>query len=357
MTQDDLASKRSRGPAIPALALVCLGLLAPGLAHADPPAPAAPPPPAAPPAATPAAPPADAAPAGPKPLAEALTGMAKAEYEAGRILYGDKDYQNAIVKFQRAYEISKDPRLLWNVAVCEKNLRHYARMLATIRRYQKDGASLLTADEKARADEIVTTVATFVSALTVKVDEDGAEVFIDDEKVGTTPLPAPITVDVGTRRIRVNKPGFKPKEVPKPVPGGGALSVDIQLEKEVHRGRLVVSAGAEDIISLDGKVIARGKWDGSVPSGGHQLRVTAPGMTPFQSEAVVQDTQTRRIDVTLLPLARTDGTKTILWIIGGTVLAAGAATGGYFLFKPTEAASVQGSISPGNVQLSFGGKR
>jgi hypothetical protein len=342
MTQDDHASKRSRRRATPTLALLGLGLLCPGVAFADPP---------------PAAPPAEQAPAAPKPLAESLTGMAKAEYEAGRILYGDKDYQNAIVKFQRAYDMSKDPRLLWNVAVCEKNLRHYARMLATIRRYQKDGASLLTAEEKARADEIVATVATFVSALTVNVDEAGAEVFIDDEKVGTTPLPGPVTVDVGTRRVRVIKPGFKPKELQKPVPGGGALAMDIQLEKEVHRGRLVVVAGAEDIIALDGKVIARGRWEGTVPSGGHQLRITAPGMTPFQSEAVVQDAQLRRIDVTLTPLPRTDGTRTVLWIIGGTVLAAGAAVGGVFLFRPTEAPSVQGSIAPGNVQLSFGGKR
>ncbi len=283
--------------------------------------------------------------------------MAKAEYEAGRILYGDKDYANAIVKFQRAYDLSKDPRLLWNVAVCEKNLRRYAKMLATIRRYQADGASLLTEEEKARAAEIVTTVATFVSALTVNVDEVGAEVFIDDEKVGTSPLAGPVTVDVGTRKIRVTKKGFKPKELPKPIPGGGALTVDLQLEKEIHRGRLQVIAGAEDIISLDGKVIGKGRWEGAVPSGGHQLRVTASGMTPFQSEAVVQDDQLRRIDVTLTPLAKTDGTKTILWIIGGTVLAAGATVGGFFLFRPTEAATVQGTIAPGNVQLTFGGKR
>src|SRR4051812_25337068 len=67
-----------------------------------------------------------------KPLSESLSGMAKAEYEAGKILYADKDYANAIVKFQHAFEISHEPRLLWNVAVCEKNLRRYARMLAAI---------------------------------------------------------------------------------------------------------------------------------------------------------------------------------------------------------------------------------
>ncbi|MFO0761344.1 MAG: PEGA domain-containing protein [Byssovorax sp.] len=345
---DDKAAARPRRGSLVAIALAGLGLLAPVRAFADPP-----------PAGAPGAPgaPADQAPSGPKPLSDSLSGMAKAEYEAGKILYGDRDYANAIVKFQHAYDLSKDPRLLWNVAVCEKNLRRYAKMLATIQRYKKDGASMLTDDEKARAEEIIKTVATFVSALTVRVAEDGAEVFIDDEKVGTSPLAGPITVDVGTRKIRAVKPGFRPAEVQKPVPGGGALSVDIAMEKEVHRGKLLVNAGQDDLISLDGKVIGRGRWEGSVPSGGHQLKVSAPGMTPYQSEAVVQDAQTRRIDVTLQPVPRTDGTRTILWVVGGTVLAAGAAVGGFFLFKPTEAPSVTGSINPGNVQLNFGGRR
>jgi hypothetical protein len=37
-----------------------------------------------------------------KPLAETLTGAAKSEYEAGRLLYADGDYAGAALKFQRA---------------------------------------------------------------------------------------------------------------------------------------------------------------------------------------------------------------------------------------------------------------
>jgi PEGA domain len=344
---------RSQRRVVPACAAALL-LLAPAVAGADPPPPAPPPPPAATAAETPGSP----APAAPVvPLSESLTGLAKAEYEGGKVLYGDKDYANAIVKFQRAYEISTDPRLLWNIAVCEKNLRRYSKMLATIKRYQKEAGPRLTDDEKARAAEIVTTVAQFVSALTVTVNEEGADVFIDDEKVGTTPLAAPVTVDVGTRNVRVVKAGFKTETVPKPIPGGGALALDVRLEKEIHRGRLLVVAGPEDLILLDGKPVGKGRWEGAVKSGGHQVRVTAQGMAAYQSEAVVQDTQTRRIEVTLNPLPKTDGTKTILWIVGGAVLATGAAVGGAFLFKPSKAAEVEGSIAPGNVQLSFGGRR
>jgi hypothetical protein len=306
--------------------------------------------------AQPAPTPAPAAPTA-KPLAESLTGMSRAEYEAGRILYADKDYGNAIVKFQRAHELANDPRLLWNIAVCQKNLRRYSKMLTTIQRYQSEAAALLTEDERAQAVEIIKTVQTFVSALKITVNEADADVLIDEEKVGTTPLAAPITVDVGIRKIRVVKKGFKEAALQKEIQGGGSVALDVDLEKEIHRGRLLVIAGDNDLIALDTKVVGKGRFEGSAPSGGHTLKVTAPGMAAYQSEVVIQDDQLRRVEVTLNPMARTDTTRTVLWIVGGAALAAGAAVGGAFLFKPQPAPGVQGNISPGTVQLSFGGRR
>src|SRR6478736_4874903 len=92
-----------------------------------------------------APPPTAKAPAGPKPLAETLTGEAKSAYDSARVLFGDGDFGGALVKFQAAYDKSKDPRLLWNMAACEKNLRHYARTLQLVRRYAAEGGSVLTA--------------------------------------------------------------------------------------------------------------------------------------------------------------------------------------------------------------------
>lgn len=293
----------------------------------------------------------------PRPLADSLTGLAKAEYEAGRVLYADKDYPNAIVKFQRAYELSSDPRLLWNVAVCEKNLRRYSRMLATIQRYQREAAELLTAEEREQAAEIIKTVEAFVSELDLRVQLEGADVFIDDEHVGTTPLAEPLVVDVGTRRIRVAKPGFKEATLTREISGGGTVVLQVDLEEEVHRGRLVVSAGPNDFISIDGKPVGRARWEGWLPSGGHSLRVTAEGMAAYQSEVLIQDDQVRRIEVTLNPLPKSDTTKTVLWIVGGAAVAAGAVVGGVYLFKPSQPQPVEGTINPHVVQLSFGGRR
>jgi PEGA domain len=315
--------------------------LAPGVAFARP---QDTPPPASPPPAA----------AVPPPLAESLTGMAKAEYEAGRILYADKDYANAIVKFQRAHEIAKDPRLLWNIAVCEKNLRRYTRMLDTIRRYRTEAARVLTDEERAQAVEIIKTVEAFVTALKLTSSEPGADVYVDDEKRGTTPLAEPVMLDVGNRRLRVVKPGYKEVSFTRQVVGGGEISLDVALEKELHRGRLQVAAGPSDLVLVDGSTVGRGTWEGSVKSGGHTLRVTAPGMTAYQSEVVINDDEVRHVDVALTALPRNDTTRTVLWILGGVVVAAGASVGGYFLFKPSTAPTIQGNISPGAVQLSFG---
>ena len=120
--------------------------------------------------------------------------------------------------------------------------------------------------------------------------------------------------------------------------------------EDLHRGRLIVAAGPNDMIYLDGKAVGRASFDGSIPSGGHTLRVTAPGMTPHQTEVLIQDEKTRKIDVTLNPQAESGGKW--LWIAGGATLLLGATVGGYFLFKSPDN-TVQGTISPGTVPISW----
>jgi hypothetical protein len=340
-------AKHRAGPwklaAILATAGACLASPAPALAQ---------PKPAAKPSAAQPNPPAEpqAQAQAPKTLSETLTGMAKAEYEAGKILYQAKDFGNAIIKFEKAYEISSDPRLLWNVAICQKELRRYTKMLATIRKLLADGGPLLTEQDKQDAAEIVKTVEAFVSPLKLTVNEPGASVFVDGERVGTTPLAEPVPVDVGTRTIRVTKKGFKERTETMLVSGGGEVALAIRLEKELHRGRLVIEAGPNDMIYLDGKAVGLGTYEGSLPSGGHTLRVTSPGMTPHQSEVLIQDEKTRRIPVRLEK--KPTDPSTWLWAAGGAALLIGAATlGGVFLFKP-QSEIIEGTIFPKVIEIS-----
>ncbi|HTN82663.1 MAG TPA: PEGA domain-containing protein, partial [Sorangium sp.] len=172
--------------------------------------------------------------------------------------------------------------------------------------------------------------------------------------VGTTPLAAPVPIDIGERRIRVSKPGFVDLVRQEKVVGGGTVAVLARLERAVHRGRLLVAAEQDGLIALDGKVVGKGRWEGSVPSGTHALRVTAPGMTPYEVAVLVRDEEHRRIDVSLERAPERGGASRWLWIGGGAAIFAGALIAGALLFEPGTPAE-QGSL--GTVPLGFGGRR
>ncbi|WP_437281733.1 PEGA domain-containing protein [Sorangium sp. So ce375] len=294
--------------------------------------------------------PAAGAPAVQGPLSATLTGEAKAEYEAARILFNDGDHRNAIIKFERAFELSGDPRLLWNIALCQKNLKRYARLLGTVEKLLRDAGPQLTEQDRKDAAALIEATKAYVSQLDLQASEAGATVFVDGEEVGQTPLREPVLLDVGTRKIRVTKKGFKDVDVSQQVPGGGAVTVKATLEREVHQGRLIVAAPPDAVVSIDGRVVGRGGYDGPVPSGGHALRVTASGMVTHQSEVMIEDNQTRRVQVTLVAQPKRGNVETWLWIGGGALVLAGAVLVATGVFGPEP--PVEGRTSPGSVALS-----
>ncbi|WP_437727825.1 PEGA domain-containing protein [Sorangium sp. So ce861] len=320
---------------------------APAAAQPAPPTGAAAPP--APPAAAPAA----GAPAPQGPLSETLSGEAKAEYEAARILFNDGDFRNAIIKFERSYDLSRDPRLLWNIALCQKNLQRYARLLGTVEKLLQDAGPQLSEQDRKDAAALIEATKAYVSRLDLQASEAGATVLVDGEEVGQTPLREPVLLDVGTRKIRVTKKGFEAFEISQQVPGGGVVTVAATLEREVHEGRLIVAAPPDAVISIDGRVVGRGSYDGPVPSGGHTLRVTASDMVSHQSEVMIHDNQTRRVQVSLEPAPKKSNVEQWLWIGGGVAVLTGALLVGLGVFASEP--PVNGNLSPGSVALSARG--
>ncbi|HZF50188.1 MAG TPA: PEGA domain-containing protein [Polyangiaceae bacterium] len=337
-----------------ALSALIYSFAATGIARAD-----VPPKPSAPPAGSSTSQPAPdpAAPAGfpaaaGAPLADALTGAAKAAYDSARLLYRAGDFAGALLQFDRAYDLSSDPRLLWNIAVCEKNLRRYARAVKALERYQAEGATRLSEEDRRDAAYLINAVRPFVATLTIHVSEPGADIFIDGERVGTSPVAAPLLIDMGARRVQVSKKGFIDYIKTEQVYGEAAITLRIPLVREVHQGRLVIVAGKDDVIRLDGKIVGQGTWNGVASSGGHTLRVTAPGMKPYQTEVTVQDNSVRRIAVSLEPEPRT-GLPAWMLITGTALLAVGAGFGiGYLGIKASEPTDPPpGNLAPFVVKL------
>jgi hypothetical protein len=305
------------------------------------------------PAAAPATPPASTEP--PKPLSETLTGEALAEYESASLLYRDGDYAGALTKFTHSYELAQDPRLLWNIAVCEKNLRHYANVQRLVTRYLAEGGTFLTAEDRASAEALLTAIASFVSSLTVNVNPAGAAVIVDGRLVGKSPLPEALNVDMGSHVIGAQLEGYVEQKRTIELVGGRSTDVSFELQEMRHEGKLRVFAGPREEIYIDGKIAGIGQWEGVLPSGVHRVRVTAPEKKPYESDVNVVDAEVSSVNVSLSDIEKQQSsTSPWLWILGGAAVAAGAGLGGYFLFRgpndPKDTTTV-GTISPGQVTL------
>jgi hypothetical protein len=237
-----------------------------------------------------------------KPLAQSLSADAKRDYDAGKMLFDDGDYATALLKYQAAYDATHDARLLWDVAVCEKSLRHYATTLATLARYQAEGGDLLSAGDRRDAQELSRAIAPFTSAQTVNVSEEGAEVWIDGQLVGRSPLLAPVVLDLGTHHVRIVKDGFRPWSRDMPVGGSAPTAVAALLERQA--GHLDLTLPAEATVAIDGHDAGRGPTlSVDLPAGPHALRVSAPNLRPIVTDVIVEDGKSRALDLKLEPEA------------------------------------------------------
>jgi hypothetical protein len=277
----------------------------------------------------------------PGPLGESLRGMARADYAAARILYEDGDYAGAFTKLESAYLASKDPRLLWNMAACEKELRHYSSVLTLLERYLTEGQALISDEEREATGELVLTVQAFVNELSLVVQPDGVDVSIDGVKVGTTPLLRPLKVDMGKRRLGLAKRGFVPHEAEVDLAGGKSLSLEVTLKPELHEGTLRIVSDPSAVISVDGHVVGTASWVGQLPSGSHSVHVSAVGKQPHKTEVVIKDNDTSSLHVNLLAepssllAAPADGQGTWWWVVGGAVVA-GAGVTAFLLLRPND---------------------
>jgi hypothetical protein len=127
------------------------------------------------------------------------TREAAKHFQIGVTLYSDADYRAALVEFQRAYALAPNVAVFYNVGEAQYQLQDYASALATFERYVA-----MTPASDSRRSEVVQTLAVLrsrVGRLSVVTDPPGADVSIDDQPIGKTPIEQPVAVSVGHRKV------------------------------------------------------------------------------------------------------------------------------------------------------------
>jgi hypothetical protein len=177
--------------------------------------------------------------------------------------------------------------------------------------------------------------------LLVRTALPAADVLVDGERVGRTPLPSSIAVAPGRRVVEIRRAGYRPAQRVIVLDDGatGELAFDPEEEPggghDGRRGRLVLAVSEPDSdVTVDGQ--PRGAYRGplSLPAGQHQVRTVRAGFLPAERMVMVPEGGEVVARITLVPTPETRAAykqraslqQSWGWAgaIGGAALAVGA---------------------------------
>jgi hypothetical protein len=162
------------------------------------------------------------------PLARAQdTHQASQHFQRGVALYGEADYHAALVEFHRAYAIAPNPAVLYNIGETEYQLLDYAAALTSFERFLTE-----VSPGDARRGEVegdLEVLRARVGHVSITTTPAGADVTVDDQPAGRTPLEHPLLVSIGHHRIVAAVPGRQAVTRYVDVAADDALSVAIPM--------------------------------------------------------------------------------------------------------------------------------
>jgi PEGA domain len=208
-----------------------------------------------------------------------LTDTARKAWDAARQLAEAKDYKGALVELQRAYELSNNPRILYNVGALEKLLTHYARAVDAWEKEQAEGGGQLTASELQELKNAVAIVQQFVTTVEVTANETDATLSIDDYPIGKTPFVGPVRIDVGKHVLKLSKDGFFEAVQSVDVAAGAKTPVAFKLDP-INKTALVgvVVGGAPNAtVFVDGRDMGPAPFKGELSADRHTIEARSPG--------------------------------------------------------------------------------
>jgi len=228
-----------------------------------------------------------------KPVREQLPIEARGHWDAGIALASKAQWASAKTSFNAAHEMSKNPRVLYNVAVCEKNLGQYHKALASIERELSDGKGQLAPDEIADAESFAKGLVNFVAKVTIDIDQKDAEISVNDEKIDNTKLPGPINASSGPIKVRATKPGYAEASQTLEVAGKGtgAFTLRMQANERTAIVNINVVGPARATVKIDNQEVGQTPYSGPVrvSETPHQITVEAPGYVTGVQPLVVKD--------------------------------------------------------------------
>jgi hypothetical protein len=155
---------------------------------------------------------------------------ARTRFQRGVDLYKEGSFDAALAEFTKAYELSPNYRVLYNIAQVQSERHDYVAAVNLFEKYLREGGAEIAVDRRDQVTREITALKGKVSQLTVSADAEGAELLVDGVSAGTLPLNEPLLVNAGVRQLQVRKTGYETSTRSETIAGGDTVHLDFKLK-------------------------------------------------------------------------------------------------------------------------------
>ncbi|MEO6603759.1 MAG: PEGA domain-containing protein [Polyangiaceae bacterium] len=165
------------------------------------------------------------------PSAGTATTEARERFKRGVVLYREGSFDAAFAEFRRAYELSPNYRVLYNLAQVQVERHDSVAAIDAFAQYLQQGGSEIEPERRAQVERDMATLRSRVAELTITSNVSGVRVSIDGVESGTLPLAAPLLVNSGVRQLLLEKLGYRSVSRTQAIAGAQPLQLSLNLEK------------------------------------------------------------------------------------------------------------------------------
>jgi hypothetical protein len=226
-----------------------------------------------------------------------LTGEADERFRRGISLANENNYTAALVEFRRAYDVSRNALILFNVGAMEVELNHFEEGQAALTEYERSAPASVVQARRAQIDALLTRIRERSGTITVALPHPALRVQVDAVGIASLRVvregasaSAPIRLPIGRYRVTLSAAGFRQRESEHDIAANSDTPINAPLDPA--RARLTIRSNVEAAeVKIDGQSVGFTPLaQQEVNEGEHRIEITRPGYTSFVNTVNAQGT-------------------------------------------------------------------
>ncbi len=228
------------------------------------------------------------APALARPPSRADLDEARRRFQHGVDLGDGGNFGAALEEFTRAYLLTRNARVLFNISASNEALGNVIDALDALRAFETLAPGDVMRRQRAALAAAETRLQNRVGTLVVESSVPDIEIRLDGVQLPAAALREGMRIAAGRHHLALSAPGFAPREQDVEVPGNAAQRETAELVR--LRSHLAVDCNLPGAtVTVDDAAVGATPLTGplDVSQGLHRVRVQRPGYSPYETEVTV----------------------------------------------------------------------